>query len=320
METKPEIPEHTLESWQKVVNLMAELTATPAGLIMRLEPNDLLGVLVASQSIGNVWKPGDSCAFESGVYCEEVVRSGDCLLVPDALIEPEWKNNPDMELGMSFYLGFPLLWPDGEPFGTICVLDSKSDNNAVPCKELIAQFGKVVENDLARLIEIQQKEHAQQSLIQIKTELENRVINRTRRLEEVNTALKVLLREHEETRSEIEASMLVNISELIIPNLHKARKCNDPQQRLHYLDLAEAELRNITSSFSSDLLQNFSDLTRTELQVADLIRQGKRTKEIADFLNTATSTIDYHRANIRKKMGLSKSSSSLNTFLTSRLN
>ena len=319
MDIKPAIPEETIQNWQRIVDLMAKLTDTPAGLIMRLAPTKTINVFVASNTEGNVWKKGDHCSFDPGVYCESVIRHGDPLFVPDALKDPDWCDNPDMKFEMSFYLGYPLLWPDGKAFGTICVLDTSSDNNAIQCKDLIAQFKKIVESDLNLLVEVAERKQAQAQLMEIQRELENRVKRRTRRLEEVNTALKVLLKEHEETKKELESSMLVNINELIIPNLHRAMKCNDTNKQDHYLDLVESGLMEITSSFSIELVQHFANLTPAEIQIINLIRQGKRTKEIASHLHTATSTVDYHRANIRKKMGLSNSSTSLNTHLNTTL-
>ncbi len=310
------IPSHTMASWQKVIDLMAKTTNTPAGLIMRLEPTKAMSVFVSSTSEGNAWKPGDQCS-ESGLYCETVIRTGDALLVPDALKDPVWDHNPDLKQGMSFYLGYPLLWPNGEPFGTICVLDTSTQNHAIECRELIVQFKNIIESDLKLIVEIEERKTIESQLIAIKLDLEDIVEQRTQHLQETNTALKVLLNEHEATKKTLESSMLANINELIIPNLHKAKKSIKNVKTTYYLDLVESSLNNITSKFSSELVQNFSDLTRAEIQVANLIRQGKKTKEIADSLNIATSTVDYHRANIRKKMGLQNQSTSLNTHLAS---
>lgn len=64
----------------------------------------------------------------TGPYCETVIKTKDKLLVPNVLKDEDWKKNPDIKLGMISYLGFPLLWPNDEIFGTICVLDSKENN------------------------------------------------------------------------------------------------------------------------------------------------------------------------------------------------
>ena len=106
MVTNPDIPAETIENWQQIVDQMAKITKTPAGLIMRLESEDTIKVFVASKSHENKYKPGDTCPFDPGLYCENVIRRRDFLLVPDALI---WNGIPDLEIGMNFYLGFPLI-------------------------------------------------------------------------------------------------------------------------------------------------------------------------------------------------------------------
>lgn len=318
MDIKPVLPAQILENWQRVVNLMSTLTNTPAGLIMRLESEESIRVLVASENKTNIWKFGDHCHFVNGVYCEKVIRSGKSLFVADALKDKEWETNPDVELGMTFYLGFPLYWPDGEVFGTICVLDKSDDNSAKACTELVEQFGKVVESDLKLLLEVAMRKRATEELQNIKRQLEATVLRRTERLEDANAALKIVLQEYKQTEKELHASVYANIDELVLPNLHKAQKSQSTAKRNQYLELVEAGLKEITCSFSGELLEKYPKLTPAETQVANLIRQGKKTKEIARFLNIATSTIDYHRANIRKKMGLLNTSTSLNTQLHGR--
>jgi PAS domain S-box-containing protein len=70
------------------------------------------------------------------------------LLVPDALRDEEWKSNPDIELGMISYLGFPISWPDGEIFGTICVLDNKRNEYSELYRKLVLQWRDVLQADL----------------------------------------------------------------------------------------------------------------------------------------------------------------------------
>ena len=315
---KPPISPEILENWQRIVDLMAKISEAPAGLIMKLEVGENINVLVVSAKQQNLWKIGDNCALDSGLYCEEVVRRRDLLLVPDAAKDPDWENNPDMELGMSFYLGYPLVWPDGEVFGTICVLDSHDNKKAITCKDLIFQFKKVVDTDLKMLVEIEIRKQTQIKLLEAQVELEQRVEARTRDLRDANTALRVLAENNSSAKLELESSMLANINELIIPYLHNLKKCEMQYEQNQYVDLIESSLREITSDFSHHLVQKYSNLTPTEVQVINLIRQGKKTREIAQCMNTATSTIDFHRNNIRKKIGLTHRRTSLQShFLAS---
>ena len=79
----------------------------------------------------------------------------------------------------------------------------------------------------------------------------------------------------------------------------------------------EAQLRNITSSFLEHLSGLRSMLTPQETQVAFLVREGRTSKEIADLLNIEPSTVAYHRRNLRSKLGLTGSGSSLHAYLAS---
>jgi formate hydrogenlyase transcriptional activator len=76
------------------------------------------------------------------------------LLVTDALLEEEWKSNPDIKLGMISYLGFPIAWPDGQVFGTICVLDNKRNEYSEPYRKLLLQFREVLQGDLRWIAEL----------------------------------------------------------------------------------------------------------------------------------------------------------------------
>src|SRR6516225_3303842 len=143
------IPSWTLEKWQSIVDTMAELVNVPAGLIMRISGANI-ECLIASRTPGKPYHPGNSeHLFGSGLYCETVINSRNRLLVPNALIDPHWQNTPDVKLNMISYLGFPLLWPDARPFGTICVLDCKGNSYSDLYKRLIEQFRDLIEHHLA---------------------------------------------------------------------------------------------------------------------------------------------------------------------------
>jgi C4-dicarboxylate-specific signal transduction histidine kinase len=51
----------------------------------------------------------------------------------------------DVRLNMISYLGYPIRWPDGKPFGTICVLDCKTNSYSEKYKRLMTQFRDIVE-------------------------------------------------------------------------------------------------------------------------------------------------------------------------------
>ena len=143
-----EIPEDTLLKWQNIIDIMAELIGVPAALIMRLVESDI-EVFVSSASEGNPYKPGDHEHFlGSGLYCETVIKTNHNLLIPSALTDEKWKNNPDVKLNMICYLGFPIVLPNEKPFGTICVLDSKENAYSEIYEDLIKNFRDIIQSQL----------------------------------------------------------------------------------------------------------------------------------------------------------------------------
>ena len=147
---KHDVPEDYLRKWQETINVLARVFDVPAGLIMRVLPEEI-EVLVSSQSEHNPYEPGEKAELDTGLYCETVMATQSSLHVPNALKDPEWENNPDVKLNMISYLGMPLVWPDGSVFGTVCVLDQKelqSSNNYV---QLLQQFRQIIEGDFQLL-------------------------------------------------------------------------------------------------------------------------------------------------------------------------
>jgi len=143
-----EVPFSIRCNWQEIVNLLADILHVPAALIMRLNDPDI-EVFVSSQSDDNPYYPGNKEKFDnSGLYCETVIKTQGELLVPNALADEKWKLNPDIKLGMISYLGFPIRQPNGEPFGTICVLDHKENAYSEHIKKLILNIRNLIESHL----------------------------------------------------------------------------------------------------------------------------------------------------------------------------
>lgn len=153
MRDRPElkVPNETVEEWQALVDAMAELAGIPAGLVMRLA-DDEIEVFVSSRTEGNPYSPGDREHFhDSGLYCERVIESRERLLVPNALADPEWEDNPDVKLNMISYLGYPILLPDERPFGTLCILDRRPNGYSGAVHRLVEKFRDLIQHHLELL-------------------------------------------------------------------------------------------------------------------------------------------------------------------------
>jgi len=314
---KPEIPAATLAKWQRVVDLAAKIARVPASLVMRTDAPDH-AVLVASRSAGNPYEVGQSFTLHPKLYCYAVLEKGEELLVRDARADPAWDDNDDLEFGMSFYLGYPLAWPDGSLFGTICILDRRENAEALAYRELLSELRGLIEGDLALLIEVDRRRRLEGELKETLKHLERRVFSRTAELEEANTALKVLLRQVEGARAELEDDVLSQINSLVLPHLAKLRAATPPGAPAEAtLALLEANLASITSGFAGRMASELGKLTPVEKEVAEMVAHGYTTKRIASVLSRETSTIDFHRNNIRKKLGIDQRSVNLRTYLLS---
>jgi signal transduction histidine kinase len=142
-----EVPSEIVSKWQEIVDLLAEIIHVPSALIMRVEPPNIK-VFVSSGSEENPYEPNELASLNTGLYCETVMNTRQPLLVPDARNDEAWKSNPDIKLGMVSYLGVPVIWPDGEIFGTICVLDNKGNAYSELYLRLLLQWREVVQADL----------------------------------------------------------------------------------------------------------------------------------------------------------------------------
>ncbi|MBM9536088.1 GAF domain-containing protein [Desulfobulbus alkaliphilus] len=142
------IPEDVQNNWQEIVDILTQVCNVPVGLIMRLDESDI-EVFVSNRSQDNPYRLGDKEHFQgSGLYCETVINSRGKLLIPDALADENWKNNPDIRLNMISYLGFPVFLPTKKPFGTICVLDNKRNEYSPVVEQLMLKFKDMIESHL----------------------------------------------------------------------------------------------------------------------------------------------------------------------------
>ena len=138
---------------------------------------------------------------------------------------------------------------------------------------------------------------------------------KSRSLEEINTALKVLLNQREADKRELEESVLENVRKLVLPYVKKLRESRLAENQGSLLDVVEGNLNAIISPFLKRV--RVFNFTPKELEVVTLIKEGKTTKDIADILHVTMAAIDLHRYNIRKKLGLNQLRKNLRSYLLS---
>ena len=172
--------------------------------------------------------------------------------------------------------------------------------------------------------EITESVKAKKALKKAHDQLEQRVKERTKELEiksksleETNIALKVLLKKRDEDKEELQDNVMSNVKELIAPFFKKIKKTKlNDQQRL-LLGIIESNLNEIISPFTRKMSLKYLNLTPTEIRIANLIKYGSSSREIAELMNVSPRTIETHRKNIRRKIGLEGKRANLRSYLLS---
>jgi PAS domain S-box-containing protein len=180
-------------------------------------------------------------------------------------------------------------------------------------KRVVERTAELIETNKKLKLEIENRKKAEKALRNRTAELKKQRF----RLVEANAALKVLLKQRENDKIEVEEKVLTNFNQLVIPYLGKIKRRSSDAKLKAYADILESNLNEIVSPFARSLSSKFLRLSPAELEVSSLVRQGKNTKEIAEIMNLAESTIDFHRDNIRKKLGIKNKKINLKTYLGS---
>jgi len=158
---------------------------------------------------------------------------------------------------------------------------------------------------------------AEETLNKANERLEEKVKERTAEIKEKNTALKVLLNQRGKDKKKLEETMMSNVKELLIPNLTRLKSSALSSKQQTALNVLEANLNEIISPFANNVSSSYMKLTPTEIQVANFIKHGSSSKDIADSLGLSQRTVDTHRYNIRKKIGIGGKGVNLRTYLSS---
>jgi PAS domain S-box-containing protein len=212
---------------------------------------------------------------------------------------------------------------DGKPAGNIVILRDISALKRAQkvLKEYHDHLEELVEERTAELAqtnkqleqEIEERKRAEEALRKREVELEAQ----SHHLEEVNTALKVLLKQREDDKKELGENVLSNVKELINPYVERLNKSRLNTNQRTLVNIMESNLENIISPFISKLSSKYFNFTPMEIKVANLVKEGKTNKEIAELLCLSKNTILFHRHNIRTKLSLKNKKINLRSHLLS---
>jgi len=159
--------------------------------------------------------------------------------------------------------------------------------------------------------------NSEKKLKKLNEELEDKIKQRTASLENLNTALSVLLKKRDDDKNQIGKNIYHNFKSLIQPLMNQLRNSLTINVQEDILNILESSIKEITTPFSKKMSDPIMGLTPTEIQVASLVKNGKTNKEIVQLLNKSIRTVSAHRENIRLKFGLKNKKVNLKTYLLS---
>ncbi|HET58382.1 MAG TPA: PAS domain S-box protein [Deltaproteobacteria bacterium] len=138
---------------------------------------------------------------------------------------------------------------------------------------------------------------------------------KSRYLEEANTALRVFVRRREEERAKIQSDVVSNIRTLVLPYIEKMKMSRTDDDKQVFVELIESNINRVVSPFLREVSSYQLNLTPREIQIANLIRDGKSSKEIGLLLNISARSVEFYRSKIRNKLGLKGSKTNLRSQL-----
>lgn len=222
----------------------------------------------------------------------------------------------DVQLSSTLYQG-----ADGQPFGIIVTMrdislqkrtEKELEKYRDHLEELVTERTRELAHANVKLeLEVDDRKRAQKALLKREKELQAQ----SQHLEEVNIALRVLLKQRDEDKQELGEAVLRNVQELVFPYLQSIINGRLSTQQRTLALIIETNLNNIITPFVDKLASGLAHLTPVEIRVASLVKEGKTNKEIAEILLVSKNTVLFHRHNIRTKLGLKNKKINLRSHL-----
>jgi len=197
-----------------------------------------------------------------------------------------------------FFTHYPCHSPDRKRWYAVRV---------VPFRDKKVSRAIVTHENITEIIEVQEALKAKEAELFRQREL----------LEETNVALRVLLRQRDEDKKRIEETIYSNVDRLVLPYVEKITQGRLTEKQQTLIEIVDTNLRDIISPFLRSLTALNLLLTPQEIEVANMVRSGRTSKEIAEILGLSVSGVDFHRKRLRQKLNLTNSAKNLQSYLLS---
>ncbi len=237
--------------------------------------------------------------------------------LPDLILAdyslPGFSGKSALNIVSNHYPDIPFIFVSGALGEELAVELLKKGATDYVLKNNLLRLAPSVNRALKELAECKERRKAEKDLKQSEKELQIK----SQTLEEANIALKVLLKHREEDRRTMEENILSNVRKLAFPSIEKLKKLKLNDIQAEHVRIIENHLKEIISPFLQNLATKHFDLTPREIEIAALIKEGKTTKEITEYLNISATAVDFHRKNIRSKLGIKNEKTNLRSLLLS---
>ena len=218
--------------------------------------------------------------------------------------------------GRSYFHDVPHVLADI----TRCFQEQSVVKNEYPYKlrstgedTFVAAYCAYLPKDMVSLFHVDITEHIE--IEQALRDSQQQLDMEARRLEEANVALKVLLEHRNEEKTRMQEDVMYSVSKLILPFIAKLKGTELSHEQAALLHAIETNLDEIVTPFAGNLSYRLASLTVAEMEVAALVKDGKRIKEISNILYISEDAVCFHRKNIRAKLGLKHTKVNLHSFL-----
>ena len=313
------ISEDIIKKWQNIVNILAKIISVPVVLIMRINL-PYIEEFRSSETNSNPYKVGDKeHLIGSGLYCETVIKTKEKLLIPNALKDKKWSKNPDVKLGLISYLGFPILYPNGNVFGTLCVLDLKENKYNKDIEELMIQLKEVIESHLSLIYyniiinDSEEKYRKAYEQVNVYKDLFSHDINNI--IQVINSSAELYI-QHKSKLKELQVEDLIkrieNASKQAIRLIYNVRKLSELEESFE-MSLKEENVIKVINEAINNTRRSFQD---TEIDIKTNISNKTIKIQANEFLldvfeNILNNAVKYNE-NLLIKIDISISNVILN--------
>lgn len=171
-----DIPQAIIQRWQEPLDLLADVTKATVIRVIELD-SPVLRLLATNQSQAGFFqeseiKIGHQMLISAGSICASVISMREQMYIPAINKDPRWLQSPEYKAGLVCYAGFPIVWPDNEPFGCVAMLSRHEDAFSEVYQRLLKQTRDIIEADL-RILYQQTHDEVQANLIAQKQLFEN---------------------------------------------------------------------------------------------------------------------------------------------------